>query len=143
MMTTVNTNNATNVIFQPLFSSGLLTVQLENLTENNTTSDDDDDDHCWYLIYLRGKIIDDQPMKPDEIRFNQSLCLSCSEEKRLTTMIDSVTSEEMTSPSTILDTSTIILTTNEFELISTTSTTEMIPLINQRTGLCEEIILNR
>lgn len=128
-------NNETNVIFQPIFSSGLLTVQLSNVLKNDNN---ETDDRCWFLIYMRGRIVDDQPMIPDEIRFNQSLCFSCSKFE-----LSTIITEEMTTPfsSTRLDTSMI---TSLSTIITTiTTTTMVIRQLDQRTGLFNLILQMR
>ncbi|UJR30268.1 hypothetical protein I4U23_017806 [Adineta vaga] len=58
-------NSSSIVMFQPLSSSGLLTIQ-PVLNEQR----------CSHFVYMRGRFSGDIPLLPDEIRFNQSLCLT-------------------------------------------------------------------
>lgn len=84
---------------------------------------------------MRGRIVDDQPMIPDEIRFNQSLCFSCSKFE-----LSTIITEEMTTPfsSTRLDTSMI---TSLSTIITTITTTTMVTRqLDQRTGLFNLIL---
>ncbi len=65
-------NYSSLITFQPLFSSGLLTVRpILNLTSFINEK------QCLYFVYMRGRFKDDKPLIPDEIRFNRSLCLTC------------------------------------------------------------------
>ena len=62
----IERNNSSLVTFQPVSSSGLLTVQPQI-----------DERECSYFVYMRGRFLNDKPLLPDEIRSNQSLCLTC------------------------------------------------------------------
>jgi hypothetical protein len=71
-VTIVEQNDSSLVTFQRLTSSGLLTVRPAfDLTSFLVKK------QCLYFVYMRGRFSDDRPLIPDEIRFNQSLCLTC------------------------------------------------------------------
>jgi len=68
-------NDSSLIKFQRLSSSGLLTVQpIFNLTSIIF------EQQCLYFVYMRGRFKDNQPLVPDEIHFNRSLCLTCRRE---------------------------------------------------------------
>jgi len=68
-------NDFSLIKFQRLSSSGLLTVQpIFNLTSMIF------EQQCLYFVYMRGRFKDNQPLIPDEILFNRSLCLTCQRE---------------------------------------------------------------
>ena len=71
-MTIFEERNSSLITFQSLSSSGLLTVPFA-LNLSLLTSER----QCLYFVYMRGRFQDDHPLIPDEIRFNQSLCLNC------------------------------------------------------------------
>lgn len=65
-------NGSSLIKFQRLSSSGLLTVRSSwNDTVGNIGEE------CRYFIYMRGRLRENQPLLPDEILFNRSLCLTC------------------------------------------------------------------
>lgn len=68
------TNDSSLITFQRSLSSGLLTVRS---TWNNSRVENVDE-QCRYFVYMRGRLQDNQPLLPDEIHFNRSLCLTCS-----------------------------------------------------------------
>ncbi|CAF3638507.1 unnamed protein product, partial [Adineta steineri] len=74
-------NHTSLVIFQRLTSSGLLTVQpLFNVTSFLN------ENQCLYFVYMRGRFFRDRPLIPDDIYFNQSLCLTCQRSELISTI---------------------------------------------------------
>ncbi|CAF0819650.1 unnamed protein product [Adineta ricciae] len=74
----IDRDNSSLVTFQPVSSSGLLTVQSQI-----------DEQECSYFVYMRGRFLNDKPLLPDEIRSNQSLCLTCQRLSSISTMLPS------------------------------------------------------